>query len=421
MNVSLFKSPRRFISIIAVLLLIATLLGQAFFVSTLTPSHLHGFTMGTKYNVKYRHYDDEFTPDAVQKQIESILDEINRTMSTYDPQSELSRLNQAITTDWIPISDSLFTVLDAAMKIGWQSKGSFDITVGPLVNLWGFGPEFRPEEIPDEREIAAIQLRTGQDKLVLDRETPAVRKAHSDTYIDLSAIAKGYAVDQIAEMFDSKGINHYLVEIGGEIRARGSNAQNTSWQIGIEKPQQHGRSLHKVLPLNNTGLATSGDYRNFYEIEGQRYSHLIDPTTGWPVKNGAASVTVFADNCMNADAWATALLVLGHERGLTLAENQGLAVLFIVNQDGVFKEYTSSHFPTEHTSNFTVIFLATFLIMGLALIAMAIGVLNGRRPIGGSCGGLGRLGLGCDAGCSQPCARRNVRMAKSDKPVHEKY
>ncbi|MFO7579729.1 MAG: FAD:protein FMN transferase [Nitrosomonas halophila] len=398
-----------------VALLVTALLARAFLSPSPTLSQLHGYTMGTQYSIKYRHPEALFSPEQAQKQIDSILDTINRTMSTYDQQSELSRLNQATATDWIPISDTLFTVLQAALTIGEQSEGRFDITVGPLVNLWGFGPEFRPEEIPAADAIAAIRQRTGQAMLELDQEIPAVRKAHPNIYIDLSAIAKGYAVDQIAALFDSQGIDHYLVDIGGEIRARGTNAQNNSWQVGIEKPLQHGRSLHRVLPLKNTALATSGDYRNFFELDGRRYSHLIDPTTGWPVENGATSVTVLAESVMLADAWATALLVSGHARGLRIAEQQGLAVLYLVNQNGALMEYTSSHFPDTHHSRFSQIFLATFLVMGLALIAMAIGVLNGRQPIAGSCGGLGRLGLGCDAGCSRPCASRHTGTQRATK------
>lgn len=366
--------------IIAAFLIMMALLGRIFFASSLTQSHVHGYTMGTKYSVKYRHPEGGFTSDAAQKQIELVLDEINRAMSTYDPESELSRLNRATTSDWIPVSDSLFTVLEAALEIGVGSEKAFDITVGPAVNLWGFGPEFHSERIPDKSEIAAVLPAIGQDKLVLDQETHAIRKLHPDIYIDLSAIAKGYAVDRVAEIFDAQGIEHYLVEIGGEIRARGTNEQNTPWQIGIEKPHhQYGRSApYKILSLQDTGLATSGDYQNFFEIEGRRYSHLIDPTTGWPVENGASSVTVLAESCMVADAWATALLVLGHERGLTIAEDQGIAVLFIVNQEGVIRGYTSSHFPAERASDFTQIFIAVFLVMGFALIAMAIGVISGR-------------------------------------------
>lgn len=263
MRASLFMSPRSVIIIITAFLIMAALLGRIFFASPLTESHVHGYTMGTKYGVKYRHPEGGFTPDIAQKQIESVLDEINRAMSTYDPESELSRLNRATTTDWIPVSNSLFTVLEAALEIGTRSEKAFDITVGPAVNLWGFGPEFYSERIPDESEIAAVLTTIGQDKLVLDREAYAIRKLHPDIYIDLSAIAKGYAVDRVAEIFDAQGIEHYLVEIGGEIRARGTNAQNAPWQIGIEKPyHQYGRSTpYKILSLQDTGLATSGDYQ----------------------------------------------------------------------------------------------------------------------------------------------------------------
>lgn len=162
MKASLSMSPRSIMIIIAAFLIMMALLGRIFFASSLTQSHVHGYTMGTKYSVKYHHPEGGFTPDAAQKQIELVLDEINRAMSTYDPESELSRLNRATTSDWIPVSDSLFTVLEAALEIGTESEKAFDITVGPAVNLWGFGPEFHSERIPDKSEIAAVLPAIGQ-------------------------------------------------------------------------------------------------------------------------------------------------------------------------------------------------------------------------------------------------------------------
>ena len=373
---------------------------------TLTQEHLRGQTMGTQYSIKFRHPHIDGITAVMQEKVESILDQINRSMSTYDPASELSRLNQHQSTDWIPVSAELLTVLDAALEIGRKSEGAFDITIGPLVNLWGFGPEFRSDQIPDEEAINRLRQQTGQDKLLLDHARGAVRKLHPAIYIDLSAIAKGYAVDQITRLFISSGIEHFMVEIGGEIRAQGSNAQQSAWRIGIEKPRQHAQAVHKILPINNTALATSGDYRNFFEFNGKHYSHLINPVTGWPIENRLVSVTVLADQCMQADAWATALVVLGHEHGLKIAEKLRLPVLFLVNQNGNIQEYASSHFLPERQNNPILIFVATFLIMGLTILAMAIGVLNKRRPLDGSCGGLGRLGLGCDAGCTRPCRKQ---------------
>lgn len=371
--------------------------------------------MGTSYTIKYRHLSDTSPAQVIQEEIEKQLIEINQIMSTYDPDSELSRLNRADTTDWISVSTPLYSVLSTAFEIGRQSMGAFDISMGPLVNLWGFGPEIQPERIPDQVDIATVLERTGHDKLMLQETSSTVRKTRSDIYIDLSGIAKGYAVDQIATMLERHSIEHYMIEIGGEIRARGMNTQENPWQIGIDKPQSYGRSIQKVVSLKNTALATSGNYRNYFMIENQRYMHVIDPSTGWPAENNLASVTVLADTCILADAWATALLILGFEQGMLVAEQLGLPALFIVNQDEIFIEHTSSHFQPNNAQNITVIFLATFLIMGVAIVAMAAGIMMGRKPLAGSCGGLGRVGLECDAGCSKSCSTQPAHKSPIDK------
>ena len=386
--------------------------------STVVPlefSHLTGNTMGTSYTVKYRSPLGTPPSHVMQEDIGHRLAQINQIMSTYDPESELSRLNRADTTDWIPVSSHLYIVLKTALEINRQSKGAFDITIGPLVNLWGFGPNIRLESIPDQTGIAAALERTGPDKLVLHESSSAVRKTRSDVYVDLSGIAKGYAVDQIAVALEHHGIAHYMIEIGGEIRARGTNVQEVPWRIGIDKPQSPGRSIQKVLSLKSTAMATSGNYRNYFMINGRRYMHVIDPVTGWPAENHLASVTVLADTCMLADAWATALLVLGLERGMVIAEQLGLPALFIVNHDGIFVEHASSHFESKDTQNITITFLAAFLVIGIAIAAMAAGIMMGRRPPAGSCGGLGRFGLECDAGCRKSCSDQSDQKPSTTK------
>lgn len=397
---------RKRIILLLILAVTGLLLGRLLLTPSLPLIHLQGQTMGTQYSIKLRHFHGEKMALIMQEKVDSILDGINRSMSTYDPASELSRFNQQQTTDWIPVSAELLTVLDAALEIGQKSEGAFDTTIGPLVSLWGFGPEFRSDQIPSDEEINRLRKQTGQDKLLLDPTNRTIRKLHPDLTIDLSAIAKGYAVDRLAQFFISSEIEHFMIEIGGEIRAQGNNAQGSAWRIGIEKPQPYAQALYKILKVNNIALATSGDYRNFFEFGGKHFSHLIDPATGWPIENHLVSVTVLAEQCMQADAWATALVVLGHERGLKLAEKMGLPVLFLVNQGGNIQEFASSHYPPKERGNNMQIFIATFLIMGLAILAMAIGVLNKRSPLAGSCGGLGRLGLGCDAGCTRSCSNQ---------------
>jgi len=333
-----------------VLISSAVLLAAVVILSLLRPEppaaqlQLSGHTMGTTYSVKYRPGPDTPPLAALQADVDALLAGINRTLSTYDPDSELSRFNRADTTDWVPASASLLAVVKAALEIGAQSEGAFDVTVGPLVNLWGFGPDFHPDRIPAAADIAAARARGGHDKLTL-RDTPAaLRKQRPDVFVDLSGIAKGYGVDRVAEQLAARGIEHYMVEIGGEIRVRGVNAQGAPWRIAVEKPLPGERSVQAVLALSDIALATSGDYRNFFEIAGRRYSHTIDPATGWPVDNGLVSVTVLADTSMRADAWATALQVLGSERGMAVAERLGLPVLFIIDRGGNFEERASRAF-----------------------------------------------------------------------------
>ena len=300
--------------------------------------HMSGRTMGTTYSVKYRPTQNTPTLKAMQIEVDTLLAEINHTMSTYDPESELSRFNRMRTTDWVSASASLHAVLKTALEIGAQSEGAFDITVGPLVNLWGFGPEVHPDRIPLETDIAAARTRSGLDKVTLSETQQALRKHRPDVFLDLSGIAKGYGVDQVAELLTEHGIEHYMVEIGGEIRVRGLKNHDTPWRIAIEKPLPGERSVHTMLALSDIALATSGNYRNFFEIAGRRYSHTIDPTTGWPVDNHLVSVTVLADTSMRADAWATAFQVLGPERGIAIAERLSLPVLFVIERDGQFEE-----------------------------------------------------------------------------------
>lgn len=300
--------------------------------------HMSGRTMGTTYNVKYRSTQDAPSLKAMQLEVDTLLAEVNHTMSTYDPESELSRFNRLRTTDWVPASASLRAVLKAALEVGAQSEGAFDITVGPLVNLWGFGPDVHPDRVPRETDIAAARMRSGLDKITLSETQPAIRKHRPDVFLDLSGIAKGYGVDRVAELMTAHGIKHFMVEIGGEIRVRGLKEQDTPWRIAIEKPLSGERSVHTMLALSDIALATSGNYRNFFEVAGRRYSHTIDPTTGWPVDNHLVSVTVLAETSMRADAWATAFQVLGPERGMAIAERLNLPVLFVIEHDGQFEE-----------------------------------------------------------------------------------
>lgn len=306
--------------------------------------------MGTEYHISWVAQNPEDMglleeQKLISDRINRLLVDINKSMSTYDPQSELSLLNRHFKEGWQPISADLYRVLMMSMQLNKQSRGAFDITVGPLVNLWGFGPGNPQSVMPEKTHITAALTRVGSDVVNLrQRDESFEIKLSSPRYMDLSAIAKGYGVDVIGRLLQRQGIDRYLVEIGGEILARGRKPNGMPWRIAIESPNDNGRSAQIVIPLSNMGIATSGDYRNFFEQDGQRFSHTIDGRTGYPVKHKLASVSVLHESVAMADAWATALTVLGAEEGLILAEENQVAAYFIVRTETGFEQYSSSQF-----------------------------------------------------------------------------
>ncbi len=285
--------------------------------------------MGTTYTVKVADAPTDLSQDQLQAAIERVLEKVNDQMSTYRADSELSKLNSNSSTQWIDSSADLLTVVEEALRVSRLTDGAFDITVGPLVNLWGFGPDKQENQVPTQQQITAAMSRVGYTKMSTRRSPPAIRKTRRDIYIDLSAIAKGYGVDKIAEHLESLGVHNYLVEIGGDLRAKGHNAEGTPWKIGIEKPVPEQRAVQLIIQLQDQGMATSGDYRNFFEKDGQRFSHTINPRNGMPITHNLASVTVLSPTAMGADAMATALLVMGPETGYMLAKRERLAAYFI--------------------------------------------------------------------------------------------
>lgn len=286
-----------------------------------------GATMGTTYNVSIA--DERADGDAVADAVAAELAEVNGRMSTWLDDSELSRFNRSASTDWQPVSKSLCELVERALDLSAETGGAFDVTVLPLVDLWGFGAHGGVASLPAPADVAAVRARTGYAKLAADCAAPALRKAHADLEVDLSAIAKGYGVDRVADRLEALGVDNYLVEVGGELRVRGTKADGTPWRIGLERPEAGLSTVQTGLELGDTGVATSGDYRNYYEVDGERYSHTIDPTTGAPVRHTTASVTVLAPLTVEADALATALLVMGAEEGLSFAEARGIAALFL--------------------------------------------------------------------------------------------
>jgi thiamine biosynthesis lipoprotein len=306
------------------------------------PVQLGGATMGTTYSVTLLGMPDGTAPEQLQTEIDRILAGVNQRMSTYDPQSELSRFNANDSTDWIDISPELLDVLQEALRISRLTGGAFDVTVGPLVNLWGFGPEMREDRIPSEQSIRQTLARVGHERIHLRSAPPGLKKDRADIYIDLSAIAKGYGVDRVADYLDSLGSTSYLVEIGGELRGKGRNPKQTPWRVAIEKPLPGERTIERIAEIDDGGIATSGDYRNFFVQNGQRYSHALNPRTGWPVRHELASVTVIDETAMAADAMATALMVMGPTAGYALAEAQRLAAMFIIIDGDEFQDKSTS-------------------------------------------------------------------------------
>jgi thiamine biosynthesis lipoprotein len=301
-----------------------------------------GPTMGTTFTVKVVTANgDETTKKRVAELVRGVVDSVDGAMSTYRSDSEIELFNRH-GTDPFKASPEMLEVVAEAQRVARLSNGAFDITVGPLVDLWGFGPSGVTEE-PSEERLAELVAIMGYEQITVDPVNGTLRKAVSACRIDLSAIAKGFAVDEVAAALDNEGYSNYMVEIGGEVQTRGHNASGDDWRIGIERPDMAGRAIHTAVPLTGVALATSGDYRNFIVRDGVRISHTIDPRTGRPIAHDLASVSVIHSSCMTADALATALEVLGPEEGFALAQRQKIPALFLVRAgELVFEEH-----PTE--------------------------------------------------------------------------
>lgn len=282
--------------------------------------------------------------DRVGADIQAALDDVESKMSHYDPSSELSRFNRERTTRPFPVSADTFEVFRRARGLSEVTAGALDVTVAPLVNAWGFGP-VEPEPFPpDPGRLSRAREHVGYAGIELDAAESTLRKTDPAIEADLSAVAKGYGVDRVAAALRGAGLRRYLVEVGGEIVAAGTNHLDGPWRIGIESPAAAG-GIHRVVPLSDGALATSGDYRNRREVEGGWVSHTIDPRTGRPVEHRLASVSVIADRCVVADGLATALEVLGPEDGYALAVERGWAALFLVRgEDGAIAERATPAF-----------------------------------------------------------------------------
>jgi thiamine biosynthesis lipoprotein len=313
--------------------------------ATGAPLRFGGETMGTSYVVKLA---AAALPAARLEQlaadVHDALDGVNRGMSLYRPESELMRLNRQPEAVPLALSKDLYEVLAAGQRVAELSHGAFDVSVAPLVDAWGFGPAKR-REVPAAGDVQARRAAVDYRSLRLDPQHRTATKAHAGLQADLGGIAKGYGVDRAARAIEASGIEDYMIEVGGEVRTRGRNAGGQPWQIGIEEPDAVPQRARAVVPLSGRAMATSGDYRIYFEQGGRRYSHEIDPRTAAPIAHRLASVTVVADDCMTADALATALIVLGPQAGWALAQRQGLAAYFIVRDaDGGLQDRASEAF-----------------------------------------------------------------------------
>ncbi len=302
----------------------------------------NGRTMGTTYSIKYVEHPN-VTEEFVVSKAEDVLKAVNKSMSTWDKTSELSLLNQSKEVKWHKLSDNLYRVIETALSVSATTGGAFDITVGPAVNLWGFGPDGK-RKIPSDSDVSSVLKRIGYTHLSLDPQKKGLIKDVADIYIDLSAIAKGHGVDRVSDALESMGITDYMVEIGGEVRTRGLKPGKKPWRIGIESPTEGRGSFTKIIDISGMSVATSGNYRNFFKSNGKLFSHTIDPKTARPVAHKLISSSVIHENCMTADALATALMVLGPESGKSFIESNGIAAFLIYQEGEEFKTYASKAF-----------------------------------------------------------------------------
>lgn len=355
-----------------------------------------GRTMGTTYHVKLV-TSTNVDRMALETHIADLLANVNRQMSTYDPQSEISRFNTLRSTEWFTVSRETALVTDRALEMSEISSNAFTPTIGPLVRLWGFGPDPQQRRVPSEEDLNTLQSRVCCQLVEVELDPPALKKLDPQVELDLSAIAKGYGVDVVSEWLATQpGISAHMVEIGGEVRVRGRKSADVPWRLAIERPTDFAREQGYVIELQDEALATSGDYRNYFEVDGVRYSHTIDPQTGYPITHNLASVSVISSDCMTADALATALNVLGPVKGLKLAEAENIAAFFVVRGEAGFEEFSSTaarerfqeiaSAPAAESS--WVIVAITVGVFALAMCGLGAGVIISNRRLKGTCGGL---------------------------------
>lgn len=312
-----------------------------------TVVNLRGLTMGSTWSAKYRPSTNTLPPREVERALQARLDDLEQQMSTWRADSNLMRFNASKETNWFPVPRDTAVVVREALEVSRLTEGAFDATVFPLVQLWGFGPAGRRKGLPSTNEVSVALARVGWRRLESRLDPPALRKSQPDMAVDLSALCPGYASDCLGEILTSLGVRDFLVDVGGELKALGDGATGPGWRVGVEQPGEGAPTLAARVALVNQSLASSGDYRNFFTIAGRRYSHHLDPRTGWPTESTIASVSVVHASTMHADAMGTGLTVLGFEKAWALAQREKLGVLFILREGTQFKLRATQWWPGE--------------------------------------------------------------------------
>ena len=315
---------------------------------------INGPIMGTQYQVTMVCNSDN-SEEQWQALLLAEMDAVNQSMSTWISDSEISMFNQNNSTEFESASEALMDVLSISMDVSTQTDGAFDVTVMPLVNLWGFGPrskksdQLKHPEPPSDEELALVKETVGYTKLQISADASQWKKTHPNVNVDFSAVAKGYAVDKVSERLTDSGCEHHMVDIGGEVRVTGKNAEGNDWRIAIEKPDTINQ-FQAVIDVSDISIASSGDYRNFYMIDGKRYSHTIDPRTYKPIEHNLASVTVLDQEAAKADAFATAFMVMGND-AIDFAQENNIPAYFILRSVDQ-QNQSSGEFVVEYTDTF---------------------------------------------------------------------
>lgn len=300
-----------------------------------------GPTMGSRYSIQYVRHSSTPGPKAVQAEVESILAEVDRQFSTYRSDSDIERFNDLPANRCQKMPAPILKLIRFAQQLSEQSEGAYDLTVEPLLNLWGFGPQAREEKVPAAQALAEVRQRVGYQHLRIDRDQLCKDAA---VEVDFNSIAAGYAVDTIADKLEALGIRNYLAEVTGELKAAGIKLDGSAWKVALEEPRDDQQVAQKIIAVDGYGLSTSGDYRNYFQQDGQRYSHTFDARTGAPVSHTLASVTVINPSALMADGLSTLLLILGPERGWDYAEKHDIGAFFVIRADTGFVTRTNQAF-----------------------------------------------------------------------------